>query len=282
MAVEALARTVAAGSLRGGRRTVVSAAPIDRIRANPAQPRRHFDDEALAELAASIEKHGLLQPIIVCRDPTLNEVGGDNYLIMAGERRYRASKMAGLSVVPVLVRDDDPIEVAMIENLQREDLSPLEEAEGLNSMIAHFGYTHEVLADLIGKSRPYVSNTLALCRLPQHIKEDYHNAPVVSRENLISVARAESEERQEMLWRLAKMRRLSVKKFRSAQAGEVGARSEVEEIAKLVRKLGRRMKVALQAELTVEQRQQAVRFLKRSRTQIDRALAQLDTATDDQ
>ncbi len=277
MAAEALARTMAAGSVRGGRRTVVSAVPLDKIEPNPAQPRRHFDEAALAELAASIVKHGLLQPIIVCRDTT---GGAERYLIMAGERRYRASKLAGLEIVPVLVRDDDPIEVAMIENLQREDLSPLEEAEGLGSLIERYNYTHESLAELIGKSRPYVSNTLALCRLPQHIKDDYHAAPVVSREILISVARAESLERQEMLWRLAKMRRLSVQKFRSAQAGEVGSRDEVEQVAKLVRKLGRRMKVVVQSSLTGEQRQQTVRFLKRARTQIDRALAQIEVDQD--
>ncbi len=278
MAAEAALRTLAAGSLRGGQRTVVSAVPIERIAPNPAQPRRHFAAEPLAELAASIGKHGLLQPIIVCRD---GEPGPEaSYLIMAGERRYRASKLAGLSVVPVLVRDDNPIEIAMIENLQREDLSALEEAEGLASLIEQFHYTHEILADLIGKSRPYVSNTLALCRLPQHIKDDYHAEPSVSREILISVARAESPERQEMLWRLAKIRRLSVQKFRSAQAGDAGARQDVDEVGRLVRKLGRRMKVTLASTLTTEQRAKAVRVLKRARTQIDRALQKLEINED--
>ncbi len=276
MAAEAVVRTLAAGNLRGGQRTVVSAVPIDRIAANPAQPRRHFDENAMAELAASIHKHGLLQPIIVC-----HASGEDGrYLIMAGERRFRACKLAGLELIPVLVRDDDPIEIAMIENLQREDLSPLEEAEGLNALLHQFQYTHETLAELIGKSRPYVSNTLALCRLPQHIKDDYHQSPVVSREILISVARAESAERQEMLWRLAKMRQLSVRNFRSAQSGEKGSRSDVDEVGKLVRRLGRRMKVALAASLTGEQRVQAVHHLKRARAQIDRALQKLELSED--
>ncbi len=278
MAAEAALRTLAAGSLRGGQRTVVSAVPIDRIAPNPAQPRRHFADEPLAELAASISKHGLLQPIIVCR---VGEPGSEeSYLIMAGERRYRACKLAGLSVVPVLVRDDDPIEVAMIENIQREDLSPLEEAEGLSSLIEQFHYTHDTLAELIGKSRPYVSNNLALCRLPQYIKDVYHASPTVSREILISIARAETPERQEMLWRLAKLRRLSVQKFRSAQAGETGARQDVDEVGRLVRKLGRRMKVAVASNLTPEQRGTAVRVLKRARTQIDRALQKLEISED--
>ncbi len=252
---------------------MVSAIPIDRIAPNPAQPRRHFNPDALNELAASIRKHGVLQPIIVCRAAT--DVVGEGYLIMAGERRFRASKLAGLDVLPALVRDDDPIEVAMIENLQREDLSPLEEAEGLGSLIDQYSYTHETLAELIGKSRPYVSNTLALCRLPQHIKDDYYAEPVVSREILISVSRAENEERQEMLWKLAKMRRLSVQKFRSAQAGEVGSRSDVVELGKLLRRFGRRLKVAVGSELTGDQRADAVRMLERARGQIDRALGQL-------
>lgn len=277
MAAEAV-RTLAAGSLRGGQRTVVSAVPIEKICPNPAQPRRHFDEDSLAELAASIRKHGLLQPIIVRRE---GDGGADErYLIMAGERRYRACGIAGLRHLPVLVREDDPIEVAMIENLQREDLSALEEAEGLSSLIDQFHYTHEALADLIGKSRPYVSNTLALCRLPQPIKDEYHRAPDVSREILISVARAESAERQEMLWRLAKMRRLSVQKFRTAQAGEDTVRGDVDEVGKLVRRLGRRVKAALAVRLEGEQRQRIIRSLQRARAQIDRALQRLEVSED--
>lgn len=274
IAAQAASRTLVAGSVRRGRRTIVSAVPIERIAANPAQPRRYFDRDSLNELAESIRKHGLLQPIIVCRHGDRGPA--EMYLIMAGERRFRAAKLAGLDVLPALVRDDDPIEIAMIENLQREDLSPLEEAEGLHSMIEQFQYTHDTLAELIGKSRPYVSNTLALCRLPQHIKDDYYASPVVSREILISVARAESSERQEMLWHLAKMRRLSVQKFRSAQAGKRGARSDVEEVGRIVRKLGRRLKVALGASLNTEEREQTIRVLRRARTQLDRALGKLE------
>lgn len=277
MAAEAAVRTLAAGSFKGGQRTVVSAVPIDKIAANPDQPRRHFAEDALAELSASIRKHGLLQPIIVRRASSPG--ADDRYLIMAGERRYRACGMAGLTHVPVLVRDDDPIEVAMIENLQREDLSPLEEAEGLSSLIEQFHYTHETLADLIGKSRPYVSNTLALCRLPRHIKEEYHRSPDVSREILISIARAETAERQEMLWRLARMRHLSVQKFRSAQSGRDATRGEAEQVGRLVRKLGRRVK-AMASSLEGDQRERVIGALKRARGQIDRALKQLEISAD--
>lgn len=276
MGVEAAAvQSLAAGSLTRGQRTVVSAVPIDRIAPNPAQPRRHFDESALAELADSIRRHGLLQPIIVCRGS-----GDGSYQIMAGERRFRACKMAGMPVVPVLVRDGDPIEIAMIENLQRADLSPLEEAEGLQALISQFHYTHEALAELIGKSRPYVSNTLSICRLPSDIKDEFHAAPVVSREILISISRAESPERQEMLWRLAKMRHLSVRSFRSAKSGQPGSRSDVDAVGMLVRRLGRRMKVALAADLTPDQRTQAARHLRRARAQIDRALQELAVSED--
>src|SRR5687768_11334325 len=113
---------LAAGSIAAGRRTLISLVPIERIRPNPEQPRRYFDQVSLAELAESIQERGLLQPVIVKSE------GQNQFLLLAGERRYRASKMAGLTSIPALVRDDDPLEIAMIENLQREDLTPLEEA----------------------------------------------------------------------------------------------------------------------------------------------------------
>ncbi len=261
-------RTFVAGNIHRKTRTVLTAVPLASVHPNSAQPRRYFDPTALAELAASINQHGVLQPVIVKRD-------GDGFLIMAGERRYRAAQLAGLAVIPALIRDDDPVEVAMIENLQREDLSPLEEAEGLGSLIAQYGYTHEALAELIGKSRPYVSNTLALRRLPEHIKSEYHAARDVSREILISVARAESPERQEMLWRLARLRKLSVQRFRSEQAGEPGAYAEIAEIARLVRRLGRKLRALDGAGLPPEQSQHLERLLNRAQARILRALGLL-------
>ena len=156
----------------------------------------------MAELAESIRARGLLQPIVVKRE-------GDGYVIMAGERRWRAAQMAGLETIPALVRDDDPLEIAMIENLQRQNLTPLEEAEGLGQLIEQFSYTHETLAEMLGKSRPYVSNTLALRRLPEEIKAQYHATPDVSREILIHIAREERPERQLLLWRLARLRKLA-------------------------------------------------------------------------
>jgi ParB/RepB/Spo0J family partition protein len=261
-------RTIAAGTVHRQARTVLTALPLSAVRANAAQPRRYFDPDALRDLAASIRQRGVLQPVIVKRDDA-------GYVIMAGERRFRAAKMAGLSVIPALVRDDDPIEVAMIENLQREDLSPLEEAEGLGSLLDQYGYTHESLAELIGKSRPYVSNTLALRRLPERIKAEYHQSPEVSREILISVARADTPERQEMLWRLTRIRKLSVQRFRSAQAGRPGAADEIAELERLVRRLGRKLRALDTAALPPDQRSRLTRVLERAQSRVARSLDRL-------
>lgn len=141
---------------------------ISEIEPNRSQPRKDFDEEALSELADSIAKHGLLQPILV-RPLTL---GG--YEIVAGERRYRASRMAGLTEVPVIIRElteSETMELALIENLQREDLSPLEEAQGYDVLITEHGFTQEEVAKSVGKSRPAIANALRLLKLPDSIAE---------------------------------------------------------------------------------------------------------------
>lgn len=261
-------QAVVAGTIRGKSRTILASLPLGSIRPNPEQPRRHFDAEALGELAASIAARGVLHPIIVKRD-------GAGFLLMAGERRFRAAHMAGLRAIPALIRDDDAMEIAMIENLQREDLTALEEAEGLGALVDQYGYTHEALAELVGKSRPYVSNTLALRRLPEQIKQEYHEHPDVSREVLISVARAETPERQDLLWRLARVRKLSVQRFRSEQAGRPGAYPEIVELARLVRRLGRKLKALDTAVLPETQRAHLERLLQRGNARILRTMAKL-------
>lgn len=141
---------------------------ISEIEPNRSQPRKEFDEEALNELAESISKHGLLQPILV-RPLTL---GG--YEIVAGERRYRASRMAGLTEVPVIIRElseSETMELALIENLQREDLTPLEEAMGYSALMNEHGFTQEEVARSVGKSRPAVANALRLLKLPESVTE---------------------------------------------------------------------------------------------------------------
>ena len=269
MADGAQARSLAvAGQLRSGNRTVLAAVPTTAVRPNSQQPRRYFDGAALAELAASIKARGLLQPIVVKRD-------GNGYLLMAGERRWRAAQLAGLETVPALVRDDDPLEIAMIENLQREDLTPLEEAEGLGRLVEQFGYTHEVLAGLLGKSRPYVSNTLALLRLPDDIKAEYHAAPEVSREVLISIARAESPERQATLWRLAHLRKTSVRTFRAEAEGASPNADSIRDVARLIRRLGRKLRTIDLATVGGDDRRHLERLLVHARARLDKTLKAL-------
>jgi len=136
------------------------------VRPNPTQPRRHFDEAALETLAASIRARGLLQPIVVRR-------ASDGYEVIAGERRLRAAQRAGLDSVPVIVRDADPqerLELALIENLQRENLTALEEAEAYRHLIDDYGLTQEQVAQAVGKSRPAVANALRLLALPDAVK----------------------------------------------------------------------------------------------------------------
>lgn len=142
--------------------------PIDQIVPNPSQPRSVFDDEALASLTRSIQEVGLLQPVVVRPD------GGDGYTLVAGERRWRAAKEAGLSDIPAVIRkeggDDTNLTEALIENVQREDLTPLEEAAAYRHLMEDFGMTHEGVAERVGKSRTTVTNTVRLLQLPAKIQ----------------------------------------------------------------------------------------------------------------
>ncbi|MFI3206058.1 MAG: ParB/RepB/Spo0J family partition protein [Clostridia bacterium] len=141
---------------------------INEIEPNRAQPRKNFEQESLQELADSILEHGIIQPILV--RPTIT----GTYQIVAGERRWRASRMAGLTEIPVLIKEIDDtqyIELALIENLQREDLNPVEESLAYSELIKEHGYTQEQVAKAVGKSRPAVANSLRLLSLPEEISE---------------------------------------------------------------------------------------------------------------
>ena len=140
---------------------------LNNIKPNEKQPRKSFDDQKLEELAESIQEHGLIQPIILRQA----EMG---YEIVAGERRWRACRKAGLKEIPCIVKeltDEENMLVAIIENMQREDLNPIEEAEGLNQMISSFGLTQEEVSKSVGKSRPYITNALRLLKLPDEIRD---------------------------------------------------------------------------------------------------------------
>lgn len=148
----------------------ISEFQISDIRPNPAQPRRTFSEDELEELAASIRQRGVLQPILLRPDPD----APNQYQIVAGERRWRAAQRAGLSSIPAVVRDMDELqllEVGIIENVQREDLNPIEEAEAYGALIKRFGRTQENLADSVGKSRAHIANTLRLLNLGETSRE---------------------------------------------------------------------------------------------------------------
>ena len=140
---------------------------INELEPNRGQPRKEFSEEAMRELADSIAQHGVLQPLLV--RPLLS--GG--YQIVAGERRWRASRMAGLATVPALIReltDSEVMQIALIENLQREDLKPLEEAQGYQALMEEFGFTQDEISKSVGKSRPAVTNALRLLNLPEAVR----------------------------------------------------------------------------------------------------------------
>ena len=142
--------------------------PIEFVTRNPKNPRRYFDEAELQDLAGSIRQHGIVQPVVV------RTRGTDRYEIIAGERRWRAAQLAGLVEIPVIVRDVDDrtaLELAIVENVQRADLNPLEEALGYEQLIAEHGYTQNDLGEIIGKSRSHVANSLRLLKLPEPVRD---------------------------------------------------------------------------------------------------------------
>ena len=141
--------------------------PVDRIQANPNQPRKSIDEEALRELSASIRTHGVIQPVLVRRI-------SNGYELVAGERRLRATRLAGLEEIPALicsVEESESLKLALLENIQREDLNPIEEAEAYRAIMDRYGATHQEVADMLGKNRSTVSNTVRLLGLELSIRE---------------------------------------------------------------------------------------------------------------
>jgi len=159
------------GALLASDRTIELPEPgeleIDSIVPGPMQPRTQFDDDSLGHLADSIKSHGIVQPVLVRRI-------GDHYELVAGERRWRAAKLAGLRTIPAVVKeidDKDLLEVALIENVQREDLNPIEEAQAYSKLIETVGLTQEALAERVGRDRSYITNYLRLLKLPEDIQQ---------------------------------------------------------------------------------------------------------------
>lgn len=197
---------------------------INDIKPNSNQPRKTFDEEKLQELAASIEAHGLIQPVVLRKMKK-------GYEIVAGERRWRAARMTGAKEIPCIVRDltdEENMLLAIIENMQREDLNPIEEAEGLSQMIDTYGLTQEQVSKSVGKSRPYIANSLRLLRLPASIRI-YVSEGRLSAGHARALAGMSDEEKQKALAEKAVKEELSVRQMeklvQAAKENRTGART---------------------------------------------------------
>jgi len=187
--------------------------PIDRILVDTNQIRKNFDQEGLEELAQSIKRHGLIQPIVVTKKD-------EGFKLVAGERRFRACQIVGLKKIKATVTRGDPLEIALIENIQREDLSPIEEAEGYQRLIEMHSYTQEEVAEIVGKSQPYINKTLALTELTENIKKDYiASSNRIPRELLYEVTKQTKPEQMEKLYNDILTYNLTVREVRKQQHG---------------------------------------------------------------
>lgn len=209
----------------GGRKIQVQEHPADRdnnyqdgafynveiglIQSNPYQPRQYFDEQALAELTESVREKGVIQPILIRKDED------DTIYLVAGERRLRAARDAGLEKIPCVLTKGNPIEISLIENLQRENLKPVEEAEALARMIKEYKYTQEQLAQVIGKARTTITETLSLNKLPQEIKDECRRADLPKRV-LVEVTKKKNPEEMIELFKQIQSGILKGEKIRDA------------------------------------------------------------------
>ena len=193
---------------------------LEIVKPDPNQPRKFFDQQALEELAESIKQKGVLQPVIIRRDAE-----GQIFLI-AGERRWRAAKMAGLAQIPAILKTkDNAMEISMIENLQRENLNPVEEADALQKMIDQHGYSQKKLATVIGKARTTINEILSLNRLPEEIKKECRNVNIYPIRLLIEIAKQDSPEAMIQLFKTVKEGNLNSTKVRNI------TRKKIEKVA---------------------------------------------------
>jgi ParB family chromosome partitioning protein len=220
--------------------------PVNRLQPNPQQPRKHFDDVALGQLAASIKRYGIIQPIVVTPS------GGDKYTLVAGERRWRASQLAGLTELPAIVRERqelEQLEVALIENVQRVDLSPLEQAVSIERLHQQFSLSYDVIADRLGKAPSTVNNTVRLLGLPEAARAALAAGKISEGHARAILALKSDEERQTYLLKTIMAQGWSVRQAErfvlSVKAGvretsKAHARTETEsrETKALAKKLG--------------------------------------------
>ncbi|MDE2071175.1 MAG: ParB/RepB/Spo0J family partition protein [Patescibacteria group bacterium] len=191
---------------------------VDKIRPNPFQPRREFDEHKLQDLARSIRQYGVIQPLTVTRKELERDDGGlsTEYELIAGERRLRAARLVGLREVPVLIRgghDDDQtkLELAIIENLQREDLNPIDRAKAFDKLVKEFGFKHAEVAQKVGKSREYVSNTLRLLALPEEMQNALSDGKISEGHTRPLLMLAERPDEQQTLFHEIMLKKVTVR-----------------------------------------------------------------------
>ena len=181
---------------------------IEKIKPNLLQPRKSFSDKSLSELARSIEKYGILQPLIVRRIEKESSKGlGADYQIIAGERRYLAAKMIGLKELPVIIQDikkEDELPISLVENIQREDLNPIEKAEAFKKLNKDFGLTQEEISKIIGISRESIANTMRLLNLPQNIKESIRKKEITEGHARILVSEKDPDLQEKIFQKILK------------------------------------------------------------------------------
>ena len=188
-------------------------ASVDALRPNPDQPRQVFDDEALNELVASIKLHGLLQPIIVTTDPENKRTG---YIIIAGERRWRAHKLLKMTTIPAILSNGDRAELALIENVQRENLNPIEEAAAYARLIELHGYSQSDLEKVVGKKRRTINEIMQLNSLPEEILQECRalgTPPYLTKTGFVAISRIEDRDEQLRLWEEAKTGQLTTRQL---------------------------------------------------------------------
>lgn len=175
---------------------------IETITPDPDQPRKYFNEDSLNELSESVKQKGVLQPVLI-------RIENKKPVLVAGERRFRAAKIAGLTKIPAILTTGNPAEIALIENLQREDLRPVEEAEALQKMMREYNYTHAQLAGAIGKGRSTITEMLTLNKLPEIIKDECRRADNFPRRLLVEIAKQEDEEKMIELFEAVKKQDLN-------------------------------------------------------------------------
>jgi ParB family chromosome partitioning protein len=218
-----LGALIPAGTAQPGLRRV----SMDAIVPNPRQPRSVFDPEALQELADSIREVGLIQPLIVQQVPGSEDApGGPRYQLITGERRWRASRLAGLQHVDVIVKEATPqemLELALVENIQRSDLNPLEEASAYQQLSDEFGLTQERIAERVGRSRASVANAMRLLRLPEEVKDALVTGQITEGHARALLMLSDEDEQLQAL-RAVLQRRLSVRQTEELRTAPAGGR----------------------------------------------------------